>query len=187
MATEIFLGEPPANIKKWIQEHTAPVTHADTRLTFGGGQIVSLNISETLGDLWKEDSEGEDATGELILNYEGSDKLFNSDLVSVDIGNTVMNISQYAFAGCNGLMSVTIPNSVISIGRSVFYECTSLDSVMIGSGVTSIGDEVFYWCDSLTNVTFLEKTLAEVQNIEDGNGVKQYPWGIEDTSIINVA
>ncbi len=84
-------------------------------------------------------------------------------------------------------MSVTIPNSVISIGRSVFYECTSLDSVMIGSGVTSIGDEVFYWCDSLTSVTFLGKTMQQVQDIEDGNGVKQYPWGIEDTSIINVA
>ena len=187
MATEIFLGEPPANIKQWIIEHATPAGHPETILTFSGGQTVSLNIGRTLGDLWKEDSEGEDATGEPILNYEGSDKLFKSDLELVDIGNTVTNISQYAFAGCSSLTSMTIPNSVMSIGQSVFYECTSLNSVMIGSGVTSIGENVFYWCDGLTSVTFLGKTLAEVQNIEDGNGVKQYPWGIEDTSIINVA
>lgn len=37
MATEIFLGEPPANIKQWIIEHATPAGHAETIFTFSGG------------------------------------------------------------------------------------------------------------------------------------------------------
>jgi len=38
---------------------------------------------------------------------------------------------------------------------------------------------------NLANVTFLGKTLEQVQNIEDESGTKQFPWGIVDTTIIN--
>lgn len=57
----------------------------------------------------------------------------------------------------------------------------------IPDSVTYIGDMAFDFCGGLTSVTFLGKTLEQVQNIEDGNGNKWYPWAIEDTSIINVA
>lgn len=80
-----------------------------------------------------------------------------------------------------------IPGNVTSIGEAAFYYCSSLTSVTIGNGVTSIGEHAFDGCSGLTSVTFLGKTLEQVQNIEDGNGNKFYPWGISDTSIISVA
>ena len=86
-----------------------------------------------------------------------------------------------AFAWCSGLTSVTIPDSVTSIGYRAFYNSDGLMSVPIGNSVTSIGDSAFYNCTNLTSVTFLGKTLAQVQ------AMTFYSWGISKTSIINVA
>ena len=91
------------------------------------------------------------------------------------------DIGDDAFSDCDGLTRVTIPDSVTSIGDYAFSDCNELTSVTIGKGVTSIGAEVFYYCDNLTSVTFQGKTLAQVQ------AMSNYPWGIINTSIINVA
>ena len=119
----------------------------------------------------------------------GSDAFYGCNgLTSVTIGNGVTIIGDYAFSGCSGLTSVTIPDSVTNIGNYAFYNCSGLTSVTIGNGVTSIGEYAFDSCYILTSVVFYGKTLEQVQNIEDDNGNKQYPWGIEDAaSIINVA
>ena len=50
-----------------------------------------------------------------------------------------------------------------------------------------MGNEVFTESNNLTSVTFIGKTLDQVQNIEDESGQLYYPWGISDTSIIHVA
>ena len=110
-----------------------------------------------------------------------------SDLTSVTIPDSVTSIGYRAFAGCQSLTSVTIGNGVTSIGRGAFEYCSGLTSVTIPDSVTSIGETAFGSCSGLTSVTFLGKTLEQVQNIEDGEGNKYYPWGIEDTSIISVA
>jgi len=165
---------------------TIYVTHivgGDIKVTTGGSVLdstktqVKYTAESGLPD-WEGDIVGE-LTSSSIPNIEQTE--------TVDIGNTVTGISQYAFSGCSGLTSVTIPDSVTGIGRSVFSYCKSLTSVTIPASVTIIGDGTFNGCTGLTSVTFLGKTLEQVQNIEDGNGNKQYPWGISDTSIITVA
>lgn len=77
------------------------------------------------------DDDGEDATWGVILDYDGSDKLLQYNLVSVDIGDTVTSIGDYAFNGCSGLTSVTIPDSVTDIGSEAFWGCSGLTSVTI--------------------------------------------------------
>ena len=154
MATKIFLGEPPANIKQWIIDHATPpgpAGHADTIFTFSNGQTVHLNINGSIIP-WKLDEESQES----ILDYDGP-ILYAYDLTSLDIGNTVTDIPEYMF-NAGGLISVIIPSSVDSIGEETF------------------GDNY-----RLTSVTFKEKTLAQVQEMEN------YPWGIQNTSIISVA
>ena len=97
------------------------------------------------------------------------------------------SIGRGAFYYCTNLTSITIGKNVTRIGDSAFYNCTGLTSVTIPSGVTSIGGWAFQDCSGLTSVTFLGKTMEQVQNIEDGDEEKYYPWGITDPSIINVA
>lgn len=91
------------------------------------------------------------------------------------IPESVINISEYALAGCKALTSVSIPDSVASIGNFAFEGCTSLESVNIPNSVTSIKSFTFSNCSSLTkimipdSVTSIEvsafqncKSLAEV-------------------------
>ena len=156
MATKIFLGEPPANIKQWIIDHVASAGHADTWYKYEGDtawRTVSITGAIECSYIEEED------------DYEATIQIPDiGNVVDLEIGTNVTSIRDYAFRGCNNLTSVTIPDSVESIQGSAFDDCS----------------------DELTSVTFLGKTLEQVQNIEDGNGNKRYPWGIEDTSIINV-
>ena len=84
-----------------------------------------------------------------------SNTVFNgcSSLTTLNIGNNVQDIPDYAFSDCSGLTRVTIPNSVTSIGSSAFYNCTSLTSVTIPNSVTSIGWNAFSGCSGLTSIT----------------------------------
>lgn len=96
----------------------------------------------------------------MIENGYNDSETWIKPIIQADIGNTVTNIGEAAFADSNP---------------------TSLTSVTIPSSVTSIGTQAFYNCTNLTSVTFLGKTIAQVQ------AMTNYPWAIEDTSIINVA
>lgn len=85
-------------------------------------------------------------------------EISKTDIVAVEIGNCVTELSLYAFSGYDTLTSVTIPNSVTSIGDSTFWNCTSLTSVTIPNSVTSIDKYAFASCTSLTSVTVLATT-----------------------------
>ena len=85
-------------------------------------------------------------------------EISKTDIVAVEIGNCVTELSLYAFSGYDTLTSVTIPNSVTSIGDSTFWNCASLTSVTIPNSVTSIDKFAFYKCTSLTSVTVLATT-----------------------------
>ncbi|MDR0958624.1 MAG: leucine-rich repeat domain-containing protein, partial [Clostridiales bacterium] len=71
----------------------------------------------------------------------------------VTIPNSVTEISDNAFYGCESVTSVTIPNSVTKIGEAAFSDCINLESVTIQNSATSIGKIAFRNCISLKSVT----------------------------------
>jgi hypothetical protein len=105
--------------------------------------------------------------------------------VTIPIGMT--SIGSWAFGNCTKLANIEISSSVINIKESAFRFCSSLNEITIPNNVINIGAWIFGGCTGLTSVVFQDKTLEQVQNIEDENDVKRYPWGISDTSIISVA
>ena len=143
MAIEIFLGEPPANIKQWIIEHATPAEHPETRFTLQGGTIETYDITGILDLQW------------MIANgyYDDNNWEWTKTIVQVDIGNTVTSIGVEAFSSCTSLTSVTIPDSVTIIGLDAFMGCSRLTSVTIPDSVTSIGSSAFNGCDVLMSVT----------------------------------
>ncbi len=98
--------------------------------------------------------------------------IFNgcTQLATLNIGEDIQSIPDYAFHGLTGITSVTIPDSVKSIGDYAFSGCTnittatmpanviryipkdSLTTVTITSG-ESIGSSEFSGCTGITSVT----------------------------------
>ena len=67
-------------------------------------------------------------------------------------GQEVASIYSAAFRNDTELESVTIPDSVVDIGISAFQGCTALTSVTIPNSVTNIGGAAFSNCSSLREV-----------------------------------
>ncbi len=76
-----------------------------------------------------------------------------TSLTTLNIGDNVLTIPDYAFYYCPWLTSVIIPDSVTNIGNCAFHECSRLTSLTIGNSVSSIGDSAFQNCTGLTSIT----------------------------------
>ena len=98
-------------------------------------------------------------------------------LKTLNIGDNVVNIPDYAFSYCDGLTSITIPNSVTYIGYDAFYGTPWYNNqpdgvvyvnnvlyeykgtmpegttINIKEGTVSITPSAFYRCTGLTAVT----------------------------------
>ena len=98
----------------------------------------------------------------------------------VGIGSSIDEIGDRAFRGMEFLKGVEIPDSVTTIGSMAFSGVEGITDIEIPSSVTSIGSDALFGCHSLSSVTFLGKTIEQVQAMDN------YPWGIMDTSIIHV-
>ncbi|MBO7496537.1 MAG: leucine-rich repeat domain-containing protein, partial [Salinivirgaceae bacterium] len=117
-------------------------------------------------------------------NAVGTQFSGKSLLKTINIGNAVTEIADYAFGGCDHLTSITIPNSVTNIGKNAFANCSSVETltyntnavsgslfghmqslktVNIGDAVTRIDDGAFNGRRSLTSVT-IGNSVASIGN-----------------------
>ena len=90
-----------------------------------------------------------------------------SNLVAVELPESLLAIENYAFNGCARLESIEIPSSVRSIGYGAFDGCSSLKQVAIPSGITSIDEYTFFQCDTLVTplTPFKQGANADVQRV----------------------
>lgn len=76
-----------------------------------------------------------------------------TELVSVEISNTVQEIKPYAFKNCQKLKSIDIPDSVIYIDTEVFSNCASLSKVKMSNNINTIYSNAFLSCKSLKSIS----------------------------------
>ena len=93
---------------------------------------------------------------------------YHNNLVSIEIGLCVNQISDFAFSSCSAMTSVTIPNSVTTIGKQAFYRDSGLTTVTIPDSVTSIGISAFCGCNALTSITIKATTPPTLDDEECG-------------------
>ena len=82
-------------------------------------------------------------------------------LTEISLGNSVTTIGESAFRNCDNLTEISLGNSVTTIGEGAFYDCENLTKVSLGNSVTKIGDLAFKDCENLTEIS-LGKSVAEI-------------------------
>ena len=102
-----------------------------------------------------------DFTVTSIEEYGFSPAMMNSQLTSVILPNTLVNIGSRAFCGCTNIKIVTIPEGVTTISEGLFDGCDNLEEVKISSKTTAIGDYAFRGCRKLKTFDF-SKTLRRI-------------------------
>ena len=94
-----------------------------------------------------------------ILFSKEKDTLYrfpiNKTWTSYSIPDTVVNIADQAFYGCEHLTSVIIPHSVKSIGELAFSYCSNITSLTIPGSVSEI-KRSFTYCKNLSSLTIEE-------------------------------
>lgn len=76
-----------------------------------------------------------------------------SDIIEINLPQTLERIGQSAFAGCNSLAAIDLPTGVTSVSDGAFNGCSALSALTIPSGVTEIGFDAFGKCSALTKLS----------------------------------
>ena len=141
------------------------------------------------------DDKSPDNVTELIVEKLGSNAFKNATMTSVNIPNSVTEISSSVFANCSQLTDVVIPNSVETIGYNAFMGCSNLSKIDFPSNLKKLGNNVFYQCTLLKSVKIPKKVYSIGNNafeesqleriyIDQPRGYmddhKNQPWGAPD-------
>ena len=127
----------------------------------GTGKVTTTHTYASIGDytITLDTTDGctlglgDGSSSYCVLGSTGDNgKVYCNFLKSVQIGDGVTSIGNYAFYNCYSLASINLPASVTSIDNSAFYSCYSLASIAIPDGVTNIGDHAFSSCYSLASI-----------------------------------
>ena len=70
-----------------------------------------------------------------------------SNLTTLVIPDSVVEIGEFAFQGCHTLAAVSIPESITALSDYLFRDCTSLVKVIIPESVTEISPCTFAECN----------------------------------------
>ena len=101
-----------------------------------------------------------------IYDYSSSDERWGGNLdnldtsVTVEIGEGVTSIGEYAFSGCKSITSVALPDSLTEIDSHSFLSCNNLPSICIPKGVGTIGIDAFDYCSNLASIEVAEENLV---------------------------
>lgn len=135
MATNIYLGNPPENIKKWIIDNYVEPWPEKTSVVYNDGTT------------WEGLIEGR-ITIESIPNI--------SNIKEITFGNKQITIDYGTFSDNQYLKSVTIYSTNFRIFSYVFQNCQELNSINIFDDINSTGyieSYAFNNCFALSSVT----------------------------------
>ena len=74
-------------------------------------------------------------------------------LTDVIVPDSITEIREFAFYGCESITSIRIPGSVTKIGQYAFTYCSNLEEVELCDGIQSIETYAFYDCINLLRIT----------------------------------
>ena len=181
----------PENIKKDVV--IGGVTGALEASPSGGGSPAGPYIEYTSLDSFGRVSTAK-FRGTLVPEYALSNLV---ELISVDMPDNVIAISDRGFYHCPKLALTSLPSGITSIGEFAFSDCTSLVSITLPPALASIRNQAFLKCSGLETVKFTSTVSAIPNGVFSGctklstiyvpwsqGEVANAPWGANNATII---
>ena len=85
----------------------------------------------------------------------------NTDIVNVEMPNTVKLIGDDAFCFCSRIRQITLSGSLKQIGKNAFYYCHDIKALELPASLTSVGDGAFYYCKGVDSL-FISRNLVNI-------------------------
>ena len=85
-----------------------------------------------------------------------------SEISSIELPTTLVEIGDNAFSGCSSLKSIDLPEGLSTLGASAFYGCKAIETATIPSTLTTIGMAPFYGC---TGTAVIKCNMADNCNL----------------------
>ena len=110
--------------------------------------------------------------------------LSNSQIIEIEIPDSVTSLGFACFADCNSLSSVTIGSGVTQLPDDCFRNCFSLSVITIPDRITSLGVNCFYNSSSLSSIIIPDSVTSlgdycfqssSLSSVTIGSGVTQLP------------
>ena len=85
--------------------------------------------------------------------------VFSTNLRSIILPKSIINIEDQAFRGCKNLSQITLSANLTSIGNEAFSGCTNLSGdLVVPSNVTNIGQQAFGNCYNINSLDLSQAT-----------------------------
>ena len=159
-------GETSDPISNAINATTANIVQIINDLTEDAKLVVTGEGSEDLimqiGAALKQKSEINvdlDLSAVTGVTELGKSAFEGSNLVSIELPNTLTKINLYAFKNCAKLGSIAIPDSVTKILSNTFEGCSNLTNVVLSNGLSELGSYLFKNCTKLVSLTIPDNII----------------------------
>lgn len=143
------------------------VTSSKAVIEYGGQKKVYNDFAQSGGDSthqWIKEAAVK-YIGNQYLNVT-NDNISHTSSWSIPSGGdwnyiTEANADKGVFATAGNISTLNIGENLVGIGNFAFYECTSLSSVSFGNGLKVVGNWAFAACGTLNNVDIPEACLLQ--------------------------
>ena len=126
------------------------------------------------------------------LKRIGENAFYGCAFQSIDLPDSVIDISAYAFSNCTKLSNIRIPKGVTTIASRTFFNCNRLTDITIPENVILIEDDAFFRCTNLlqteNGVSYVDKWavdyeegITEITLREGTVGIACYAFSDVDT------
>lgn len=144
--------QKPADNEIWYTNGSTTEPTAPYATNVFGANIVS-NTYDAKKECWVIKFDGE-------ITSIGADAFYFCDLVTIIIPDSVIEIGERAFRGCQRLTDVKLPENITKITFDAFNLCLSLESIEIPESVVVIENRAFESCSKLSSVVIPDRVTA---------------------------
>lgn len=109
---------------------------------------------------------GDDSHDVTIIDDNAFNNFYGSDISSIELPRTLVEIGYAAFSNSENLEGITIPDGVTTIKAYAFSGCHSMTYAKLPSGLETLGKNAFKGCTSLNSLEI--PAGAAMHNTFDG-------------------